>query len=621
MAENEAVVTSVRKIKKLKLMPEDIETRVEARVNLMTALRDRQSEDLDRFRLRPFDSNDDETTTYESYTSNEPATYADKMMSLLSTGKMVPRVPHLNTTEEFRRRYDRKERLVRGFYDAANTKLIDTMQPVLLDQLSFYVPLFGWYATRAMLLNVEAVNGVVSTEVDIQPFDPRQVYWGMGPTGLEWVCVRTYMTPEEIWAEWGVEVDGDERTSQVVYDYYSKTHNTVTTKLETIKKPTEHGYWKVPVAIGMAGLSPFLRSDEDNGGEDSDDWAYYGEGLYRANRNVYDQKNTVLSIYLELLKKSRDPAWLFNTRGGKGELAEDPNDPGQVHKLDLEDKLSIVEIPEITKTVEQFLAVISGEGQRGSVPYSVYGELAFQLSGFAINSLNTTMQTTLHPFKSAIERAYDQVANMLVEQYTSRNFEVMQVSGFEGSGQFFQERIDVEDVMDLPPVHHKLTANIPQDQVGKFALAQSAMQFMALPEILETILEVDDVDATMDAYKAQLAEQGDEIAAAYAMMIAAERRDEPNLAAIWWSRIQMLMLQRLQAGMPQLSPTPGDAPKPGQIDPRILSQPGQGTGQPPTPTPQAGPNVPPGQERPGAQGPGLVQRALGALGLGGRQGA
>ena len=593
-----------------KMNPETIAAMVEARVDLMTALRDRQDEDLARFRLEPYDSNDDETTEYESYTSNEPATYADKMMSLLSTGRMVPRVPHVNAKEGARRKYDLKERLVRGFYEAGNEKLVATLQPVLLDQLSFYVTLFGWYATRAMLVNVEAVNGVETTEVDIQPFDPRQVYWGMGPTGLEWVCVRSHMTPDEIYADWGVEVDGDNESSQVVYDYYSKTHNTVTTAMDVIKKPTEHGYWKVPVAIGMAGLSPFLRSENESEG----DWSHYGEGLYKSNRNVYDQKNTVLSIYLELLKKSRDPSWLFSNRGGKGELAEDPNEPGQVHSIDTDDKLQQVEIPEITRTVEQFLAVISGEGQRGSVPYSVYGELAFQLSGFAINSLNTTMQTTLHPFQSAIERGYDQIANMLVDQYTSRNFESMNLSGFSQGGEFFEERIELEEVMDLPPVQHKLTANIPQDQAGKFALAQTAVQFMALPEILEEILEVDDVDATMDAYKRQLAEQGDDIAAAYSMMIAAERRDDQNLAAIWWSKIQQLMLERMQTGAPPIQ-HPGQSSKPGQLDPRILSQPSQNGGQPPAPTPQAGGFNPPGQERPGAQG-GFIQKALGAIGIG-----
>lgn len=604
-------VTTKRESRKLKLMPEDVSARVEVQIDITDGLHERQDTDLDLYRGEEFDANEDESTEYASYTSNEPQTYSNKIMSLLSTGKMVPRIPHLGAKETDRRKYDKKERLVRGFFAAADLRLVAMLEPVLLDQLAFYVPIRGWYAVRALLLNVEEVNGVESTEVDITPFDPRHVYWGMGPKGVEWACNKTWLTPGEIWQWWGVEVEGAENEPLEVYDYYDNKFNTVVTRLEAIKKPTEHGYWKVPVAIGMVGITPRLKSEDKN----EADWAAYGESVFYQNRSIYKNKNLILSIYLHLLLKNRDPAYTFKTPGAEGELEDDPNDPGRTHRLDTEDKLDMVEIPEVTKTVEQMFAITSGEGQRGGLPYSVFGELAFQLSGFAINSLNTTLQTTIHPFQSTIERAYDQVANMLVDQYTSRRFDTMQVSGFEGTGKYFQEEIEIEDVKDLPPVTWRLTANIAQDQAGKYALAEAAVQFLSMPDILEQILEVDDVDATMDAFNAQMAQQNDAMAAAYTMMIGAERRGDKNIAAIWWAKIQFMMNQMLQAGVEPASPTTG-APKPGQLDPRLISQPQQNGGQPPIPTPQSGPNQPEGQPRPGAQGqpgPGILQRLIGAV--------
>ena len=600
-------VLDARKIKKQKLSPEEIVARVERHADITDGLRKRQDEDFDLWWGRPFEANDDETTEYASYTSNEPATYAEKMTSLLSTAEVPPRVPHLLATRAEREQYDNKERLTRGMFAAGDEKLIARLKPELLPQLSWYVPIRGWYAVRAMLINVEMPDGELRTEVDITPFDPRNVYWGMGPTGVEWVCNKTWMTSDEVLAEWGVDLEIEDATHTVaVYDYYTQSHNTVVTGQKTLKKPTEHGMTdQVPIALGMVGLAPFIVHN------DGAEWGLFGESIYHSNREVYKHKNEILSIYLELLNKSRDPAWMFKTQGGTGELEATPNEPGNVHKADTTDQLEMVQIPEVTKTVEQMLAVVSGESQRGSLPYSVYGELAFQLSGFAINSLNTTMRTTLHPFARAIERAFNQIANMLIKQYVSRRFETFEVQGFDGQAKFFKEKFEREDVDGLPPIVHKLTADIPQNDAEKFALAERAQSFMALPQILEDILEVDDVDATIDALKAQFAESSHPLAQAYSMMIAAERRDEPNIAAIWFGVLQTMLRDMLQ--QTGGAPTPsGGAPKAGELDPRILSSPQQDGGVPPTPTPQAGPNVPPGSPRPGAEG-NVLSRLLGSL--------
>jgi hypothetical protein len=47
--------------------------------------RDRMQDDYDLYIMRPFDAGDG----YESYTSNEPRTYADKIISWMSAAELM----------------------------------------------------------------------------------------------------------------------------------------------------------------------------------------------------------------------------------------------------------------------------------------------------------------------------------------------------------------------------------------------------------------------------------------------------------------------------------------------------------------------------------------------------
>ena len=67
-----------------KLKPEDIINKVEQHYDSTEPLRSRMESDYSLYKLDPFDAGDG----FQSYTSNEPSTYADKIISFLGTGKL-----------------------------------------------------------------------------------------------------------------------------------------------------------------------------------------------------------------------------------------------------------------------------------------------------------------------------------------------------------------------------------------------------------------------------------------------------------------------------------------------------------------------------------------------------
>ena len=74
-----------------RLKPEDIIDRVEAHYDNTHSLRQRMDADHQLYKLSDFDAGDG----YQSYTSNEPQTYADKIIAWLTGAELVVRIPQM----------------------------------------------------------------------------------------------------------------------------------------------------------------------------------------------------------------------------------------------------------------------------------------------------------------------------------------------------------------------------------------------------------------------------------------------------------------------------------------------------------------------------------------------
>ena len=141
--------------------PEDIVSLVEGHYNATEPLRQRMEDDHALYRLEEYDAGEG----YQSYTSNEPATFADKVMGWISGAEMTVRVPHDGADAELRDKNDEKEHFLIGVLKSADDRLCSLMLPNLRDQLGWYSVIRGWYAGRALLAKKEGGD----TYIDITP--------------------------------------------------------------------------------------------------------------------------------------------------------------------------------------------------------------------------------------------------------------------------------------------------------------------------------------------------------------------------------------------------------------------------------------------------------------------
>ena len=607
--------------------PEDIVALVEGHYDATEPLRQRMQDDHALYRLEPYDAGEG----YQSYTSNDPQTYAEKVIGWISGAEMTVRIPHDGADAELREKNDLKERFLIGVLAAADERLCRLMLPTIRDQIGWYSTIRGWYAGRALL----AKRDDGTTYVDITPWDPLHTYWGMGPEGLEWICYRVPKTKDQIFSQYNIKVDW-ETPNYVdgidVYDFYDKEMNTIlihngssTTPLtRVIKKQTKHGADQVPAFLGPVGANPYIVSLSQSTMQDT--IADVGEPVFRSTRDLYPKHNLMMSTMLELTARSRRQGLIVRSRDGMKTLDEDPYLEGSEISLAQNENVEPLGLLEMAKETGAFMSLVSGEMQRGSVPHSVYGELPFQLSGFAINTLRQGVENVINKYLRAAEKAYQMIFNLIADQYAEGSFKSMEVSGMDRNRTYFTEEISPDMLKNTGSPVVNLIGQLPQDDMTRFSMAQIAREgptpLLSDRAIRDRILAIQDADQMDDSIKEQLAEQMLPEAALWSLLLAAERQGRDDLVEFYTSELMMILMKKRQEaealtagppppplgmpgplgpppmGPPPMGPPPGGPPT---MNPAVMPEAMMGV-PPPMPTPPQGPAVPPGTPRPGAQG-------------------
>ena len=608
---------------------EEIINLVDSHYDSTEPLRSRMDTDHDLYRLTPYDAGDG----YQSYTSNEPQTYADKIISWLSDAELIVRIPLNGNPRNSREKNNQKERFVIGALRSANERLIDRLQPNIQSQLAWYATLRGWYAGRALLVK----NRDDTTHVDVTPWDPMHTFWGTDDEGLAWACYKVKKTKGEIESQYNVKL-GTERMDEDgidVYDFYDRDDNFVAVPHRFIKKRTKHGSRCVPVFLGPVGANPLIQSLEWSSIEDTVE--DYGESIFKSTREIYDKHNFMMSVMLEMTARSRKQGIKITSRDGQKTLEEDPYKEGTEISLAQGENIEPLGLMEVARETGAYMGMVSGELQRGSIPHSVYGELQFQLSGFAINTLRQGVESVLSPRVIALEHAYRQICRLLCEQYATGAFSAMELSGRDNYRMYFSEEITPEVVRNSGDVEVSLMPRLPQDDMSKYSMAQIAREGVTplMPDlwIRDNILGVQDADQLEDTIKEQIAERTLPEAGLWTLYQAAMRQGRDDLAEFYAGELTAMLLSKakmladnLGGGAPPapsagaLPPVPPGAPPPQALPPMPPPQvmpPAMAGVPPPVPTPQGGPLVPPGQQRPGAMGEAERLRQMGLVGPGG----
>ena len=593
--------------------PEQLVALVDAQERYNDALRRRMEDDWDLLTLKPFDAGEG----FQEYTSNEPMTYFAKITSALTSWKIKIRIPVQRAMRDQRERESAAERFYNGILTANDERLLSLGMPVLADILGSFINLRGRYCGRAMLVKDPQTG---ETYADITPWDPLHVSWGVGPKGLKWICHKIKKTYGEVAAEYGLEVaagsgwtgspipeeayfDSQARVEGDgidVYDWYDEVNNIVVIGGKYAKPPTPHTPLnRVPAFYGIVGPLPLIQSRSHDARTNLE---HHGESIYAANRHLYAKVNLVLSTMLQLVALSRNQAFTYTSKDGTKTVAQNPWLEGAQTPLVEGEELNILELLKMSADTGAFLGLLSAEIQRGALPYSVYGQLAFQLSGYAVNLLKQATDSPILPRQRAMEQAYKQITSLIGDQFSTGAYGAMQLQGWGQNRAWFDEGFEPQMIRGLPAAQVTLKVNTPQDDLQKMQLADMASAGpwpkLSMRHIWDEILDIQDTDSMADEIKEEVAEKMLPEAALLVLMNALRQQGRDDLADLYMGRLIKVAMFDQQAPN---GVGPNQNGQGGGVSPQNLSAPEQGAPTP-QPTPQQGPNMPSGSPRPGAQG-------------------
>ena len=632
---------------------EEVRRKVDSRRIVFAGLNQRQAYDQDLYDLIPFNGEvalDEDLTSnkYRTYTSNEPQVVANKLIKLALSSKLTFKITTGRETEEKRTLNQGKKDFLYAALKMGEKTQMKYQRGGIKEQLTYYIAMRGWFAGRSLLR--PGADG--NTMVDIMPWDPMQVVWDVGPDGLLWACKLSYETYSEVKAAHpGMrklttqEMDSQER--MMVYDYYDGRSNVVFSESEDIKHGTPHGSPVIPIFLGHTGGQPmssghgyygtyqngsFAVSGSGYGGYGSydDSMTRVGESVYQSTRDIYPKLNFVRSVLLEYVARTQDPPIVTQSEGGQRSAGENPLRTGNEIQADIKDKISALPLPETTDDLKIFLDVVSGELQRGTVSHTSFGELSFQLSGYALNTLTKNLEDQVAPILNSLMDAYAQISDNLCAQYGTGFFAPIPIPGEMDKA--MPELIRLAD-----PVETVFKANLPRDMAAEIQMAvtlrtpdASGRPIVDDPFILENILRVEDIEGMSDRINEQMAGALVPTAQLWTYFESALNRGQEDIAReimmayqVYQMKqqleLQLLQMQTMMAGMgPGAGGPPGHGGGPGGpgpgpgagggvpgISPKVSPQAAMGV-PPPTPFPQGGSLLGPGSPRPGARNQSFV---------------
>ena len=559
------------------------------------------------------------TDKMRHYVTNSPRVYADKVMGFVNRASLNVRIPHARELDEKREMNQGKKDWIMAALRQADKRLRAHKQPRLQKQIAHSLAIRGWCAGRALL----RMDYAGQTVVDITPWDPRNVFWEIGPQGLLWAVSRTWKTMAEIAADHPGfrqfsrdEIDDPKR--YLVYDYYDSESNMVFAEGLTIKRRMRHGAPSIPVYLTYTGGESLTSVGEWGMKIDK-----VGESIYGSVRDVYGTLNFLIGVAKQVVATRRKFPFTVESTSGDKTLDENPYEEGTEIPLKIGEKLNLLELPELGKDFETLLQFVLGELQRGSLPFTAFGELAFQLSGYAINALREGIASVIDPLIISSEDAYLEIADKLCAQFASGLYPSISIAGE-------WDDLASHHVRGADEAEIKLAAKLPEDMAAQMQVATmartpdaSGTPILDDTSIQERILHIEDVESMRDRIYEQVAERLTPSARAFTFMEAASNRGNEALTQDWlmeyyigrqsqFLNLAMMKMQMEQmglgmpmggglagGGMGQGMGTPSGG-EPEGINNSIVPQQALGAGQP-APSPQGGPNVPPGSPRPGSR--------------------
>ena len=423
---------------------------------------------------------------------NEPKVLYDTSVSLISGFPPRFRLPIHAQVETEKVKMNKAERFLTGVLREVESRQLARGRDRWTRELAWYL-CGGWYAVFVFVDTDEDDNPVFRWEI----FDPLTIYPRWGLDKLTEVARIFYMEVESAYNMaklngWKVpdnfpaisEGVGTAGNNIQVTNYWwldgRDVYNCVWLGDMLSKDITQHKEFKdeIPMLVGPVGGSPVRATTESDKG-----WIkYIGEGVITTNRGMFEQQNKLVSLMMQVVQDTAYPNLLDYTRTGAAKLKPEDLGSGKVHHRQIGEIIEVLKHASTPNDVNVLLNLIGQGVQRGGLPYAIYGNIPFELSGFALSQLIAGMRHKLNPYMFMFNRIIAECGLQTMRLYKQGDFKPVDLVVSTPKGDSFTENFDPNvDIPDVRFVEVETPLAVPLD---KNQLLAAIRQAVARPQIL-----------------------------------------------------------------------------------------------------------------------------------------
>ena len=581
----------------------------------------------------------DTKTKYETIVSNDPKTFFNLALHFLSARKPTHRIPMTTQSLEEQDRISKAERALDSIWRERDEEQIERGRDPWQRELADFMLIQGWYAVFYAVLEGIREGGKPLPRFVAEIWNPLEVFPRWDGEGMSH-CAHIYKTTlgevrakAELRGWTQLNLDGEDTKSVKVTDFWrrvfkggkSHVYNAVLVDKEEVKKEKEEPqFTRIPILTGPVGGSA------DRGGRLTGQYrTKMGESILEPNRELGKKINDYMSFHADLIRQFAEPPILTTAAGGRTILTPDMLDEegSPIISGQPEDTAIWMRPPGLPDASGLIVSQLTGMRQRGAFPDSLYGNIGFELSGFAITQLITAALAILTPHKNLMSTIYSQIGKAWLEGYKEGNFGDIIVASLTNRG-FYQEDFTSKDVPDCRYIICNVELATPEDMMRRIAIARQAKP---QGDILDSVTIIDEVLGLQDA--ALIQERiGDDMLRAHPayqqiQLILAMKKKIPQLQLKGRTEEAAILQQAMEQIMANLgAPAPG-SPSPASpgMSPENLPAEAQGLSPdalkamlgrpPPQGQRRAGPIPRAAQRRPQTTPQGALSAGLGRMGL------
>ncbi len=435
----------------------------------------------------------------EQITLNEPKIVWETSVTLLSLYTPRFRIPlTTNIPDEEKAKINKVERFLTGVFREIDRNFQEQGNSNWFRSLAYWV-CGGWYAVFPLVVKEDG-----ETKFYCDLYDPITVYPEWDSKGLRKLA-RAYTTfgseARSIIEDFGMEVTkpiGDKESIEVI-NYWERTYdgiyNCVLVGGEPIKPWTKEDFPYIPIFVGTVGGSPERAYAQG----DVKYVANMGESILSSNKDMYEKMNRFLSFMMQISASSAYPPQMDFSQEGMETIPPEKFAPGVIIPRKLGEPIQ--PIPLVTTPIDAnaILSLMGNQIQKGGLPYSVYGTLPFELSGFALSQLLAAVHRRLGTQLNAYNYIISRCCVEFIRQFRASGGKIdLLVEGRQGrKGELFIEEFKKDDIPKIRYIEVDTPLVISKDKSQQIIMAKQAL---APPAVLsrETLwdefLDVQDSD-------------------------------------------------------------------------------------------------------------------------------